>query len=73
MIGSEPEVERVVGAVELRRVVLSTELAKNVCRGTVTVVNLKKVKIAVRAALQMEVGKGNMENLKGKCDMSCFH
>lgn len=74
MVRSEPEVERVVGAVELRRVVLTTELSKNVRRGAVTIVNLKKVKIAVCAALQVEVGKGNPENLKRTCSFnSTFH
>lgn len=59
-----------MGAVELSRVVLTTELAENIGRGAVTVVNLKKVKIAVCAALQMKIGKGNPEDLKRKAKMS---
>lgn len=73
VIGSEPEIERVMGAVELRRVVLTTELAETVRRGTVTIMNLKKVIIAVCAALQMKVGKGNSESLRRKYKMSHIH
>lgn len=61
-----------MGAVQLCRVVLTTELSEDVGRDTVAIVNLKKVKIAVCTALQMKVGEGDGENLK-KWKMSPFH
>lgn len=53
-------------AEQLRRAALAAVFAQFVCRGAVAVVNLEEVKVAVGAALQVEEGKRNAENLKKK-------
>lgn len=45
---------------------MTTELPENKGRGAVPVIDLKKVKVAVCAALQMKERKCNLENLKGE-------
>lgn len=53
-----------MGAVELLWVILTTVFSNLVSRGTVPIMNLKKVKVAICAALQMKERKGDAQNLK---------
>lgn len=53
-------------AEQLGRAALAAVFAQFVRRGAVAVVNLEEVKVAVGAALQVEEGKRNAENLKKK-------
>lgn len=66
MVGAKPEVQRIVRAEQLRRAALAAVFAQFGRRGAVAVVNLEEVKVAVGAALQVEEGKRNAENLKKK-------
>lgn len=52
-----------MGAVELRRVILATVFSDHVRRGTVPIMDLKEVIVAVGAALQVEERKGDPQNL----------
>lgn len=51
-------------AEQLGRAALAAVFAQFVRRGALAVVNLEEVKVAVGAALQVEEGKRNAENLK---------
>lgn len=51
-------------AEQLGRAALAAVFAQFVRRGAVAVVDLEEVKVAVGAALQVEEGKRNAENLK---------
>lgn len=64
MVGAKPEIQGIVGAVELQWVILATVFADHVSRGTFPIMNLKEVIVAIGAALQMKEGKGNAQNLK---------
>lgn len=50
-------------AIQLRWVILATVFSEHVSRGAVPIVNLKEVKVAVGAVLQVKVRESNMQNL----------
>lgn len=69
VVGSEPEVQGIVGAEELLGVVLAAVLPDHISRGAVPVVDLQEVEVAVGAVFQVEEGEGDSQNL-GKREQS---
>lgn len=64
LVAAKPEIQRIVGAEELRRVILAAVFPEHVRRGAVPVVDLKEVEVAVGAGLQVKERKGDTQNLK---------
>lgn len=52
-----------MGAEEFRWAILATVFSDHISRGTIAIMDLKEVIVAVGAALQMEEWKGNTQNL----------
>lgn len=64
VVRAKPEIQGIVRAIQLLWVILATVFSNHVSRGAVPIMNLKEVKVAVGAVLQMKVREGNTENLK---------
>lgn len=60
-----------MGAQELLWIIFTTVFSNLVSRGTVPIMNLKEVEVAVGAALQVKVRKRNTKNLKERIKDFC--
>lgn len=63
VVRAKPEIQWIMGAVKLLGVILATVCSNYVGTGSVPIMNLKEVKVAVGAALQIEERKGDTKNL----------